>query len=38
MTARRILVTSVMSDEVDAQIFYQKKEHMFTSGTICAKI
>ena len=22
----------------DAQIFYQKKEHMFTSGTICAKI
>ena len=22
----------------DAQIFYLKKEHMFTSGTICAKI
>ena len=26
------------SDELDAQIFYSKKEHMFTSGTICAKI
>ena len=26
------------SDELDAQIFYQKKERMFTSGTICAKI
>jgi hypothetical protein len=26
------------SDELDAQIFYPKKEHMFTSGTICAKI
>ena len=25
-------------DELDAQIFYPKKEHMFTSGTICAKI
>lgn len=25
-------------DELDAQIFYSKKEHMFTSGTICAKI
>lgn len=24
--------------ELDAQIFYQKKEQMFTSGTICAKI
>ena len=26
------------SDELDAQIFYLKKEHMFTSGIICAKI
>ena len=26
------------SDELDAQIFYSKKEHMFTFGTICAKI
>lgn len=26
------------TDELDAQIFYQKKEQMFTSGTICAKI
>ena len=26
------------SDELDAQIFYSKKERMFTSGTICAKI
>ena len=26
------------SDELDAQIFYQKKEQMFTSGTVCAKI
>ena len=26
------------SDELDAQIFYPKKEHMFTYGTICAKI
>jgi len=26
------------SDELDGQIFYSKKEHMFTSGTICAKI
>ena len=26
------------SDELDAQIFYSKKEHMFTYGTICAKI
>ena len=26
------------SDELDAQIFYQKKEQVFTSGTICAKI
>ena len=25
-------------DELDAQIFYSKKERMFTSGTICAKI
>ena len=25
-------------DELDAQIFYLKKEHTFTSGTICAKI
>jgi len=25
-------------DELDAQIFYSKKEHMFTFGTICAKI
>ena len=25
-------------DELNAQIFYQKKERMFTSGTICAKI
>ena len=33
---RRILVT--LGDELDAQIFYQKKERMFTSGTICAKI
>ena len=33
---RRILVT--LGDELDAQIFYSKKEHMFTSGTICAKI
>ena len=32
---RRILVTS--GDEL-VQIFYQKKEQMFTSGTICAKI
>ena len=24
--------------ELDAQFFYSKKEHMFTSGTICAKI
>ena len=24
--------------ELDAQIFYSKKERMFTSGTICAKI
>ena len=28
----------VRLDELDAQIFYSKKEHMFTSGTICAKI
>ena len=27
-----------LSDELDAQIFYSKKERMFTSGTICAKI
>ena len=27
-----------LTDELDAQIFYSKKEHMFTSGTICAKI
>ena len=33
---RRILVT--LGDELDAQIFYQKKEQMFTSGTICANI
>ena len=33
---RCILVT--LGDELDAQIFYQKKEQMFTSGTICAKI
>ena len=26
------------SDELDAQIFYSKKERMFTYGTICAKI
>ena len=26
------------SDELDAQIFCQKKEQMFTPGTICAKI
>ena len=26
------------SAELDAQIFYSKKEHMFTFGTICAKI
>ena len=26
------------SDELDAQIFYSKKERMITSGTICAKI
>ena len=26
------------SDELDAQIFYSKKEHVFTFGTICAKI
>ena len=26
------------SDELDAQIFYSKKERMFTFGTICAKI
>ena len=26
------------SDELDAQIFYPKKEHMFTYSTICAKI
>ena len=32
---RRILVT--LGDEL-VQIFYQKKEQMFTSGTICAKI
>ncbi len=25
-------------DELNAQIFCQKKEQMFTSGTICAKI
>ena len=31
-------VNSSSSDELDAQIFYSKKEHMFTSGTICAKI
>ena len=30
--------SSSSSDELDAQIFYSKKEHMFTSGTICAKI
>ena len=24
--------------ELDAQFFYSKKEHMFTSGAICAKI
>lgn len=29
---------SLLSDELDAQIFYSKKEHMFTFGTICAKI
>ena len=29
---------SFKCDELDAQIFYSKKEHMFTSGTICAKI
>ena len=33
---RRILVT--LGDELDAQIFYSKKERMFTFGTICAKI
>ena len=27
-----------LADELDAQIFYSKKERMFTSGTICAKI
>ena len=32
---RRILVT--LGDEL-VQIFYQKKEQMFTPGTICAKI
>ena len=26
------------SDELDAQIFCLKKEHMFTYGTICVKI
>ena len=26
------------NDELDAQISYSKKERMFTSGTICAKI
>ena len=30
--------SSDFSYELDAQIFYSKKEHMFTSGTICAKI
>ena len=30
--------SSSSSDELDAQIFYSKKEHMFTHGTICAKI
>ena len=26
------------SDELDTQIFYSKKEHMFTFSAICAKI
>ena len=27
-----------LTDELDEQIFYSKKEHMFTSSAICAKI
>ncbi|MEI3450871.1 MAG: hypothetical protein V8Q67_05315 [Blautia massiliensis (ex Durand et al. 2017)] len=35
---KALLPLVYFSDELDAQIFYPKKEHMFTYGTICAKI